>query len=174
MKIKKLEIGAGQRPQEGYEHLDVKAFPHIEYVCDARKLPFKDNSYDEIFSHWVLEHFAWREIPSLLLEWKRVLKPGGTIKIVTNNAEAHNKCLLEGKITWKEWNRLIFGIHIDEAGWNQSPDVFECHKIGFNEETLRNFLEEAGFREIKIRALWKCRREDGSINCPGLIAEAKK
>lgn len=81
--MRRLEIGAGNHPQEGYEHLDIRQLPHIEYVCDARRLPFPDGSYDEVFSNQVIEHFGWREVEAVLVEWLRVLKPRGKLEIIT-------------------------------------------------------------------------------------------
>lgn len=81
--MRKLEIGAGDHPQEGYEHLDMRQLPHVEYVCDARSLPFSDGVYDEVFSNQVIEHFSWREVKAVLTEWLRVLKVGGRLEIIT-------------------------------------------------------------------------------------------
>jgi len=175
--MKKLEIGSGIRPTPGYEHLDVLELPHIEYVCDARMLPFDDNVYDEIYSHWVLEHFAWREMFKVLNEWKRVLRPGGILKVITNNQEAHNRCLVQGKINWREWVRLTYGMREMEElkEWMAfTPDAYEPHKIGFTEKSLVAFLQEAGFENIQIQSGWHCREDDGEIKCPGLVATAKK
>lgn len=175
MPDRKLEIGAGNRPTDGYEHLDCRAGPHIEIVASAQKIPIEDNTYDEVYSHWVFEHFAWREILPLLKEWKRVLKPEGKIKIVTNNQEAHNRCWAEGKITWAEWVRLTYGIRFNKAPYEDDiPTLVDYHKIGFNEELLRDFLTKAGFKDINIRSVWDCREADGKIRCPGLVATAVK
>lgn len=170
--MKKLEIGCGNRLHAGYDGLDAQDIPGIKCPgADARTLPIGANAYDEVFSHWVLEHFAWREMVDVLRESKRVLKPGGIIRIVTNNQAAHNKCLAEGEISWKEWVRLTYGIRF---GASRPPEIIDCHKIGFTEALLRDFLEEAGFQEIEIKAGWQCREADGSIKCPGLTATARK
>ena len=173
--IRKLEIGAGDRPAEGYEHLDFREGPHIEIVAYAQSIPVEDETFDEVYSHWVFEHFAWREIIPLLLEWKRVLKPMGKVKIVTNNQEAHNRCWAEGKITWAEWVRLTYGIRFNKAPYEDlAPTLVDCHKIGFNKELLEEFLQKAGFINIKINAGWECREADGGIKCPGLVATGRK
>lgn len=175
--MRKLEIGAGGRPTPGYEHLDIELGPDIEIVADARKLPIGNGVYDEVWSHWVLEHFAWREMVNLLKEWKRVLKPNGILRLATNNQEAHNKCLADEQITWKEWVRLTYGIREREGleeGVTAECAVYECHKIGFTSELLGEFLERAGFVDIEIEAGWRCREVDGSIKCPGLVASARR
>jgi len=50
---------------------------------DCRSFPFLcDNALDYIYSSHVLEDFTYPELVSIILEWRRVLKPEGVI--VTN------------------------------------------------------------------------------------------
>lgn len=81
--MRRLEIGAGIHPQDGYIHMDMRSLPHIECVCDGRNLPFQVGVYDKVFSNHVIEHFGWREVRGVLIEWLRVLKPGGNLDIIT-------------------------------------------------------------------------------------------
>lgn len=41
-------------------------------VCDIKKLPFKDNSFDLVFNQGVMEHFSDSEAIGILDEFKRV------------------------------------------------------------------------------------------------------
>jgi len=71
---------------KNYYPLDI-SYDHIKaytshynrqgFVCDAKALPFKDNSIDAIFTHTFLEHPL--EPQQVLEEIARVLKPGGII-----------------------------------------------------------------------------------------------
>ena len=48
------------------------------YACgDIFRLPYASNSMDGIFNFGVMEHFTEEQIPLILSEFKRVLKPGG-------------------------------------------------------------------------------------------------
>ena len=62
--------------------LDIRA----RYVCgDARFLPFRDASFDAIFSYSVLQHLAETDVELVLQEVARVLRPGGVSLIQMPN-----------------------------------------------------------------------------------------
>jgi ubiquinone/menaquinone biosynthesis C-methylase UbiE len=54
---------------------------HSFKLFDEKRIPAQDNSIDYIFSIAVLHHLHDRQIKDYLLEFERVLKPGG--KIIT-------------------------------------------------------------------------------------------
>lgn len=67
-------------------------YSSIEYVndmglpalqADARRLPYKDNSFDIVYSIGVIEHF--NETEDALKEQSRVCKPGGIVIAVVPN-----------------------------------------------------------------------------------------
>jgi ubiquinone/menaquinone biosynthesis C-methylase UbiE len=84
-----LEIGGGTGYQASVLHawgyrvssIDVAGRPspptlyHPMQDYDGRHIPFQDASFDVIFSSNVLEHV--HDLPGLLAEMRRVLKPGG-------------------------------------------------------------------------------------------------
>ena len=81
---KVLEVGAGsgllQDVVDDYTALDISAsarqFFHKPFVeASATQMPFTDNSFDALWSIWVLEHIPNPE--KALLEMRRVVKPGG-------------------------------------------------------------------------------------------------
>jgi predicted SAM-dependent methyltransferase len=164
----RIEIGAGTKGREGYIHVDAVDGPHTDVVDDGRTLAtFSPGVAAEIYSHWFLEHVASHEVAPMLAAWKRVLAPGGQVRIITNNHEAHNRCLEAGEISWKEWTYLIYAV-----SGKQNYNVWDVHKSAWNEALLREVLEEAGFVDIKVKAAWKCREDDGRLKCPGLEAIA--
>jgi len=164
----KIEIGAGSKPTPGYVHVDAVAGQGVDVVDDGRTLAtFQAGVAEEIYSHWFFEHVARHEVAPMLERWKRVLEPGGRISIITNNHEAHNRCLAAGEITWKEWSYLIYG---NKKGYN----LWDMHKCAWNRESLIETLEASGFVDVTVEAQWKCREDDGRLKCPALIAEAFK
>lgn len=49
----------------------------IPIQCDANSLPFLDNSFDRVIATCLIAHLISPE--SALVEWRRVLKPGGRL-----------------------------------------------------------------------------------------------
>jgi FkbM family methyltransferase len=84
-----LEIG-GALPREAARELGVKRWVACELrvdevveddyeirVVDVSELPFADDSFDVVFSACAFEHFL--DVPSVLAEARRVLRPGGVL-----------------------------------------------------------------------------------------------
>lgn len=80
--IKKLNLGAGDRPLSGWVNCDLEAKPGIDIVGNARDLgALPDASFDVVRASHLLEHFYLNEAPALIREWTRVLRPGGTLMV---------------------------------------------------------------------------------------------
>ena len=169
MSLKKLEIGSGSKPVRGYIHMDAKKLVGVDIVGDVRKLPFPDNSLKEIYGHWILEHFAYQEITTVLKEWRRCLVPGGLLHLVTNNGMAHVESFLAGEISIHELNYLLFGIKLTKSDYR----IEDLHKTIWTDELVNYFFKPL-FSRVVIKETWKHREKGGRLKCPGIIIKAYK
>ena len=97
----------------------------VETVCgDASQLPYEANSLDGVFMSFILELFDTPEIPRVLAECWRVLKPGGRIVVVAVSKAGKPGLVLKAF----EWTHCHF------------PNLMDCRPI-----YVRPALEAAGF-----------------------------
>jgi predicted SAM-dependent methyltransferase len=141
IKNKKLEIGPGTKPKEGYLHFDIREIDGIDVVGDATQLPFENESFEKIFTRFFLEHLARKDTKKSLQEMFRVLENEGELEIIVPNIRYFCKLFLEEKGQKKEWAlNKIYGFENYEQ---------DHHYFGYDEEILKQFLEEAGFSKIE-------------------------
>lgn len=81
----KLEIGSGNKPKEGFLHFDTRKLDSVDVVGDAKKLPFKNEEFVEVYSRFFLEHLLREDAKIALKEMNRVLKKGGKLVIIVPN-----------------------------------------------------------------------------------------
>jgi len=82
--VAKLQLGASGNDLPGWLNSDL-APPSHEYVrLDASEpFPLPDGAFDYVFSEQMIEHLGWEAGRQMLAECRRVLKPGGTLRIAT-------------------------------------------------------------------------------------------
>src|SRR4051794_18403883 len=84
----KLHLGCGQRHIPGFLHVDARPLPHVDIVTQLDRLPmFPDDSAALIYASHVLEHFPRHATLAVLSEWRRVLTPGGVLRLAVPDFE---------------------------------------------------------------------------------------
>jgi SAM-dependent methyltransferase len=79
---RRLHWGCGTVIAEGWINTDVQKMPGVDLVTDARAgLPFPDGSIHCIASQHVLVELTIRELVPALQELRRVLRPGGVLRM---------------------------------------------------------------------------------------------
>lgn len=81
--MRKLNWGCGDKLPDGWINLDRDDFGG-NVISDIRKqpIPYADDWFDVITAQHALSMLGYEELPKALLELKRVLKPGGVLRIV--------------------------------------------------------------------------------------------
>lgn len=181
----KLHIGCGRNYFNGWINIDNNSDNNITKLdlnLDLRNpLPFKDDSVDFIYNEHFLEHLTAAEGLKALIEFRRILKPGGILRIAMPDLKDMINLYLNDN--WKsdcaEFLKQ-FGLdfiqtkaeflNINMRAWG--------HKWVYDWEELNRRLREAGFSQIKqyelrqsdIPELVNLETRDAS----NLIAEATK
>ncbi|WP_247874362.1 methyltransferase domain-containing protein [Azospirillum sp. TSH58] len=84
-----LNIGCGERFHDDWVNMDVMPYSYAVLAHDAAAgLPFLDGTFDAVYHSHVLEHLSPAAVPAFLRECRRVLKPGGTLRIAVPDLEA--------------------------------------------------------------------------------------
>ncbi len=83
-RVGKLQLGAGPTSLPGWLCTDLTPSSDDVVYLDVRKpFPFDDALFDYVFSEHLIEHLSWSDGGRMLLECRRVLKPGGIIRTAT-------------------------------------------------------------------------------------------
>jgi demethylmenaquinone methyltransferase/2-methoxy-6-polyprenyl-1,4-benzoquinol methylase len=108
----------------------------VTLVCgDAEDLPYPSDSFDGIFLCFTLELFDTPEIPRVLVQCRRVLRPSGRIVVAAVSKEAKQGLVLRAF----EWTHRHF------------PNLMDCRPIH-----ARRALEAAGLivEQARIESMW--------------------
>ena len=140
-----IHLGCWHRYIDGFIHVDLCDFEHIDYRSDIKELPFfSDESANLIYSSHSFEYFDPVEAPLVLKEWRRVLKPGGKLRLSVPDFDQLIKIYqLTGNIQ-KILGPLFGRMQIESNG----VDTLLYHKTVYNFDTLSKLLSENGFEAI--------------------------
>ena len=132
----KLHLGCGKRHIPGFVHIDAVDYPHVDHVATIDNLGFLgDGSVDLIYNCHVLEHFRRRDVKRVLVEWLRVLKPGGTLRLsVPDFARLCDVYQRTGDL------ELVIG-----PIFGRQDYLYNIHYNMFDEASLTRQLLEAGY-----------------------------
>jgi spore maturation protein CgeB/predicted SAM-dependent methyltransferase len=134
----KLHLGCGNNLLPGYVNID-KYNRQGDRLMDAGQLDYTDGSVSEILTSHMIEHVPLSEFQAMLLQWKRVLRPGGRLTIRCPNHELYIKMWLEGddEYRWGAGLNAILGI--------QGRGPGHVNRNLFTVPRLEKLVREAGF-----------------------------
>jgi SAM-dependent methyltransferase len=161
---------------------DLRPGPGVTLLANLEQpLPFKDGSFDEVFSLEFVEHVPHPDLPHVLKECRRVLRKGGAwlsgcpdmevlaawFPLQCDCVDAWQadpkckKCGGKARISPSRWLKSVFGNQEDYGDQRRS----DTHKNGLWFGRLKELLEEAGFsKAVKV---------DAGIYYAALKAESK-
>lgn len=141
---KKLHLGCGGKYIPGFFHVDVNEHPHIDLRATVDKLDgIESNSVELIYASHLLEHFDRHEVDAVLAEWRRVLRPGGVLRLAVPNFGACARLYADGRL--EHGLDDILGLVV-----GGQKDAYDYHKMVFDEASLERRLKQVGFREVRL------------------------
>jgi predicted SAM-dependent methyltransferase len=135
-----LHLGCGWVNHPSFVNVDLLPASHVHYIHRIDRLPFiSDGSVDLIHASHCLEHFSHRQVPSVLREWHRVLKKGGTLRLGVPDFDS---IVALYKATGNDATSITGFL----MGGQDYPHNF--HMVVFNRDNLTRLLLEAGFESV--------------------------
>jgi len=109
----KINLGCGNNYLEGYVNVDFNSKYKTDILADLEyKLPFEDNSVDEVYCSHVLEHL--RNFLSVLKEIERITKVGALVHIRVphfSNGLGHGDLGHEKQFGWETFDFVLKGYY---------------------------------------------------------------
>jgi len=179
----KLHIGCGEGRLEGWVNIDVHPAPLAMNVLWG--LPFGAGSARCVFVSHLLEHLFFPiDVRAFLGELRRVLAPGGIVRIVVPDVEqciaayaAQDRVFFASRReTWTWWPKDATRLEdfLAYAGAGCEPAYqFESHKYGYDFETLSRELATAGFTAIERSQYMQSRHEALRVDEVSAVARAQ-
>jgi predicted SAM-dependent methyltransferase len=152
----KLHIGCGRNLRPGWLNTDnFPKTPGAMHLDATRRFPFSDAVFDYAFSEHMIEHVPYERGLRMLQECRRVMKPGGRIRISTPDfaflmglTRADKTDVQRAYITWSA-NKFVPGAPSDNPMFVINNFVRDWgHTFIYDERTLGDTLVQAGFRDV--------------------------
>lgn len=135
----KLHLGCGKLKLDNFINIDILSNTADLKLNFTNLSIFNDSSIEEIYISHALEHFKRREIINLLLEWNRVLKIDGVLRIAVPDFEKVVKIYLKNKDISELIGFLSGG----------QKDEYDIHYVNFDIYILEKLLKACGFDNIE-------------------------
>lgn len=161
-----LKLGAGWHATPGWLSVDIAhGLPDVAYMDATKPFPLPSDSFDFAQCEHVIEHLPYRGGLAMLRESHRVLREGGVLRIATPDLDLVRRLLADGEsdpllrayVEWSDRMDQEWSAESEEPVGTGNPVFtvnryvrFFGHTFLYDERTLRDSLESAGFRDIVV------------------------
>lgn len=155
----RLHIGSGDNHLAGWLNTELCPRGDEIYLDATRPFPFDANTFELIYTEHMIEHIGYADAVKMIGECYRVLRPAGTLRVVTPDL-AFLRSLLDGSPHPLRADYLAFYKRHNRLG-----DPFDAthlvnhfvrawgHQFIYDRDTLLGLLRAAGFHSVDVRAL---------------------
>lgn len=181
-----LNVGCGPNIDERFINLDYIWHPKLDLCWDITKgIPLNDNSLQGIYTEHCLEHIPYQDTKKVLAQFFKLLKSGGTLRIIVPDAEIY----LDAYQKVKQNNQVDFpyGLSAHNIADSEVTPMIAVnsmfrghdHQFAYDYITFKSMLENVGFVDLKKESF--CQGRDGNLlidskhrACESLYVEATK
>jgi len=153
----KLHLGCWHRQIPGFVHVDLCDLPHIDHQSRIDALPFvADGAAELIYCSHAFEYFDRQQAVAVLAEWRRVLRPGGLLRLAVPDFEALIEVYRRSGAIERVLGPLYGRMEIATA---QGPHCL-YHRTCYDDASLTRLLQDAGFGAVR-RWDWRATEHAG-------------
>jgi len=161
--VERLNWGCGSWAEPGWINSDVKDGPGIDLSCDIREgLPLESDSIDYAVSIHALPEVPYPELVPVLRELRRVLKPGGVLRLALPDLD-------KAIAAYQRGDRDYFLVPDTDARSIGAKFVLQMIWYGysrtlFTHDFAEELLADAGFRRVD-----RCRYRETASTFPEIV-----
>lgn len=149
----RLNVGSGGCFIKGYLSVDLHD-RRADIIADMTALDMPDNSVTEILCIHAIEHIPPYKVDSMLVDWLRILKPGGKIVLELPDVEDLCKRFIAStdfNDRWGVLNALYAPVNTTGEGsktGEHDTEITSPHLYGYWPEELRQRLLRLGYVKV--------------------------
>lgn len=150
--LRKLHLGCGTVRLDGWINVDAEAQPTVDLVWDLRfGVPGADATATFVFCEHLLEHLTASDGVAFLRDCRRVLKPGGTLRVAMPSLDHILSLVCSGRWNDQPWVKACKD-HPIQTQAEMLNMVFRDwgHQWLYDREELARRAREAGFRRFRF------------------------
>lgn len=141
-----VHLGCWHRVIPNFVNVDLCDMPHIDYKHAIDTLPmFEDNTVNLIYCSHSFEYFDRQEVPSVLAEWRRILRKGGVLRLAVPDFAALSQLYQStGDISYvlgPLYGRMVIK--------TTNGPLALYHKTVYDYASLSALLEANGFANVR-------------------------
>jgi len=142
-----LNLGCGPNVAPGWLNMDVEAAPGAVRGDVRAGLPLADASVDGIAAIHLIQDLAWPQIAPALAEMRRVLKPGGVLRLAVPDLDRAIRAYRSGDDAY--W--YVPDEHARSAGAKLVTQIawYGSVRTPCNWDFVREWLAAARYRDVR-------------------------